>query len=113
MTNDMSKDLARLPQQIERNLPDNIREFSWTRSLAAGSLVTGAVLLLTGRRRGAVAVAIAGTAVALFENPDGVREFWRKLPDYIRTGQDFFSKAERLIEQIGEQGERFRAMSGH
>ena len=107
---DVSKDLARLPRQIEDRLPGNFSVIPWTRTVAAGSLVTSAVLLLSGKRRGALAVAVGAAAVALLENPDAARELWNNIPNYIRAGQDFFIKAESFIEQLSEQGEKLRGM---
>ncbi len=83
-------------------------EFVWTRSVAAASLVAGAVLLVTGKRRSALAVATAGAAITLLERPEAMQELWTKLPGYLRQGQDFLVRAEGVIEKVGEQAARFR-----
>ena len=63
--------LTKFPKQIEANLPSNLRAMPWTRSVAAGTLLTSAILLVLGKRKAALAVAAAGGAVALIEDPDG------------------------------------------
>ncbi len=83
-------------------------EFHWTRNLAAASLVTGAVLLIAGKRRTALAVSAAGAGVMLLERPEAAQELWSKLPGYIRQGQDFLVRAEGVIEKLGEQAVKFR-----
>jgi len=100
--------LAKFPKQIEAKLPSQVREVPWTRSLAAGTLLASAVLLVLGRRKAAIAVAAAGGAVALIEDPDTVRKFWNDIPDYVKAGQRLLARVEGLVEQAGEQGQRFK-----
>ena len=83
-------------------------DFPWSRSIAAASMVAGAVLLVAGKRRAAIAVATAGAALTLLERPEAAQELWSNLPGYIRQGQDFLFRAEGLIEKLGEQAARFR-----
>ena len=96
--------LSRLPKQIEAKLPSNLNQVPWTRTLAAGTLITSAILLVLGRRKAAIAVAAAGGAVALLEDPDGVRKFWNDIPDYVKSGQKMLGRFEGLVEQVAEQG---------
>ena len=87
-------------------------EVPWARHVAAGSLVAGAVLLVMGNKRAALAVAAAGAAVALLERPEAAQELWARLPEYIRSGQDFLVKAEGVVEKLGEQAARLRESMG-
>lgn len=82
----------------------------WTRGVAAGSMVMGALLLITGRRGAGLAVAAAGAGVALLENPAAVRDFWNTIPEYVHSGQDFLARAEGLIDDVNRQTERLRSM---
>ena len=106
MANDISKMAERLRDSLDDNLPGGTS--AWTRGLAAGSLLTGAVLLATGRRRAALAVTVAGSLVALLEESDGVRELWDNLPDYIHTAQKALGRFEGFVQDLGEQGDRIR-----
>jgi hypothetical protein len=96
--------LSSIPKQIEAKLPNNVSAVPWTRSLAAGTLLSSAVLLALGRRKAALAVAVAGGAVALLEDPDGVRKFWNDIPNYVQAGQRMLGRLEGVIEQVAEQG---------
>lgn len=88
------------------DLPGGTR--NWTRGLAAGSLLTGAVLLATGRRRAGLAVTAAGSLVALLEESDNVREIWEKLPKYISTAQEALGRFETFVQDLAEQGDKIR-----
>ncbi len=99
----------------ERNLtrfeqPMDDSGMHWTRGVAAGSLVVGALLLVTGRRAAGLAVAAAGGAVALLEDPEAVRDAWNSIPDLVHSGQDFLSRAEGIIDDINQQKDRLRNM---
>lgn len=90
-----------------------IEEMPWTRSVAAGSLLVGAILLITGRRKSGLAVVAAGAAVALLENPEAVRDFWDQVPRLLRSSQDFLVRVEDFMEELNKQGIRLRkAVSG-
>lgn len=98
----------KLPYQVDARVPEVISEFPWTRAVAAGSLIAGAYLLFSGRRKAALAVAAAGAAVAVLEHPETAREVWEKVPGYLRAGQDFLVRAEDFIEDLAKKGEKFR-----
>jgi hypothetical protein len=100
--------LSNFPKQIEAKLPSSVGSVPWTRSVAAGTLMTSAVLLALGKRKAALAVAAAGGAVALLEDPDGVRKFWNDIPSYVQEGQKLLGRLEGLIEQVAEQGAQFK-----
>jgi hypothetical protein len=100
--------LSSFPKQIEAKLPSRVKSVPWTRSLAAGTLITSAVLLVLGQRKAALAVAAAGGAVALIEDPDSVRNFWNDIPSYVQSGQKMLGRLEGLIEQVAEQGAQFK-----
>jgi hypothetical protein len=100
--------IAKFPKQIEAKLPSNVDSVPWTRSVAAGTLLASAILLILGKRKAAIAVAAAGGAVALIEDPDGVRRFWNEVPNYVKAGQRLLGRVEGLIEQAGEQAGQLR-----
>jgi hypothetical protein len=94
----------KIPKQIEATLT----EIPWTRSVAAGSLIVSALLLVSGKRRSGLAVAAAGAAVALLEDPQAVRRVWNSMPRYVRSGQDFMVRLEDIVEELNKQGIRLR-----
>lgn len=80
------------------------------RAVAAASLVAGACLLLAGRRKAALAAVAAGSAAMALEKPEMIREIWRNMPGYLRSGQDFLVRAERTVEDLRARGERIRSI---
>lgn len=102
---DSETNIMPFPERSEED-----EHLTWNRGIAAGSLLAGAVLLVTGYRRAGLAVAAAGAAVALLENPDAVRNFWNAIPDAVHAGQDFLSRAESLIDDVNRQTARVRRL---
>lgn len=94
--------------KLPRTIDAAASEIPWTRSLAAGSLVVGAVLLVTGRRRSALAVAAAGATLALLEHPEAVKEAWEALPRWVRSGQDLLVRVEDFVDELNKQGIRLK-----
>lgn len=94
----------KLPRQIEGKLT----EIPWTRSVAAGSLIVSALLLISGKRKSGLAVAAAGAAIALLENPGAVKDAWESMPRFVRAGQDFLLRVEDFVEELNKQGGRLR-----
>jgi hypothetical protein len=101
---DSENPIMKLPRQIEATLT----EIPWTRSVAAGSLIVGAVLLISGRRKSGLAVAAAGATVALLENPQAVREAWESMPRLVRSGQNFLVRVEDFVDELNKQGVKLR-----
>ncbi len=100
--------LTKFPPQIEGGIQKSLNDIPWNRTLAAGTLVTSACLLLSGRRKAAIAVAAAGTAVALLEDPDAVRKFWDSMPEYVQAGQKFLGRVEGFVAELADQGSSLR-----
>lgn len=100
------------PMKVVRQIENTLSETPWTRSVAAGSLVVSALLLIGGKRKSGIAVAAAGAAVALLENPEAVREVWDSMPKLVRASQDFLVRIEGFVEELNRQGIRLRKVLG-
>ena len=104
--------LTKIPKQIEARLPDSLRqtppEVTLARAVAAGSLIASAVLLVTGRRKSALAVAAGGAAVALLEKPEVVQEIWKGIPGYLHSAKDMLVRVEEFVEDVAAKGEKLR-----
>jgi hypothetical protein len=115
--------ITHIPQQVasvqdaaeslkhQRNrLLDQGWDKNWVRTVAAGSLVTGAVLLASGKRKAGLAVAAAGTVFALLEDPEGVKKVWNNIPDYLNSGHGMLSRFEKFVGELTAQGEKLRTV---
>ena len=91
-------------------LMDRGLDKNWVRTVAAGSLVTGAILLATGKRKAGLAVAAAGTVFALVEDPAGVKKVWNNLPDYLENGHTLLGRFEKFVGELTAQGEKLRSV---
>jgi hypothetical protein len=116
--------ITRIPQQVASTVQDaaeNLKyqgnrilengfDKSWVRTVAAGSLVTGAILLATGKRKAGLAVAAAGTIFALVEDPEGVKKVWNNIPDYLDSGHSLLGRFEKFVGELTVQGEKLRTV---
>ena len=82
----------------------------WTRALAAGALVAGAAMLLTGRKRGAMVAVGMGAAAVLIENPNAVKELWRRTPQFISEGHTLLTRLEDVVDNLTEQSQRVQSL---
>ena len=103
-------DVNTLPSQTGGSAAEVLTENPWPRALAAGSLLAGAFLLLAGKRRAALAAAVAGAAVVTLEKPQMVKEIWDNTPRYLRAGQDFLLRAEDVVDDLRAKAEKVRGM---
>jgi hypothetical protein len=83
---------------------------NWVRTVAAGSLVTGAVLLASGRRKAGLTIAAAGTVFALVEDPEGVKKIWNNIPDYLDSGHNLLTRFEKFVGELTVQGDKLRSV---
>lgn len=108
----MNVNVKEFPKTLEARLPEGVtrltKDASLARSVAAGSLVASACLLLTGRRKGALAAAVAAGALMALEHPEGAKKLWDRVPEYLRHSQDFLVKLEDVLAEVAAQGEKFR-----
>jgi hypothetical protein len=116
--------ITHIPQQVGSTLQDTAEglkkqgnrlidggwDKNWVRTVAAGSLVTGAVLLAGGKRKAGLAIAAAGTIFALVEDPEGVKRVWNNIPDYLDSGHNLLTRFEKFVGELTTQGEKLRAV---
>lgn len=80
----------------------------WTRVLAAGAIVTGGLLLLTGWRRTGMLTAAAGTALTLLDQEETIRSWWSVVPGYIDDVQRVLTQVETTVDDIEAKRETLR-----
>ena len=80
---------------------EGMKDQDWVGLLAAGTLMAGGALLVSGKKRAGLLVAAAGTALALMEEKEAIESLWKKLPGYLREAQNFVDKAEVYLKDAG------------
>jgi hypothetical protein len=97
-----------LPTLTVANGKAQPRTQNWTHFVAGTAVVTGGALLIFGQRRAGLAIAAAGTALALLEEQDVIEKWWKNLPGYFQDAQQFLDKAEDYMREAAEQGHRLQ-----
>jgi hypothetical protein len=91
------------PLRTEECEPTN-----WTSIAAAGAIVAGGLLLLTGWRRAGMVTATAGTVLTLLDQEDTIRSWWSVVPGYIENIQRVLDQVEGTVEEIEAKRETLR-----
>ena len=76
------------------------------RAVILGSFTAGVILLLSGRRRSATALASVGAATLASEYPEQVERMWRRAPEYLERGNQWLELIARISEKLAERGLR-------
>ena len=84
----------------------------WLLYSAAGTLVAGGVLLVTGNRRAGLAVAATGAALAMLDQQETVKACWDALPGYLSEIQSILTRVQSTVEEIAAQGAKLREALG-
>jgi hypothetical protein len=82
--------------------------FDWIKVAACGSLITGALLLLSGQKRAGAVMAASGTALALLDHETTLRNWWEAMPGYVDRAQSMLGQVQDVVEGIAEKGESLR-----
>jgi hypothetical protein len=80
----------------------------WVTVAACGSLVTGGLMLLSGKRRAGLVMAASGTALAMLDNEETLRRWWEALPEYVDRAQWMVEQVREVVDDITEKGEAMR-----
>jgi hypothetical protein len=78
------------------------------RYAAAGSLVAGGALFLSGCRRSGLLAAVVGTALAMIDQQEAVRVWWNALPVYLDEAQSLLGRVQGAVDDVTAQQEKLR-----
>ena len=79
---------------------------NWTSIAAAGSLVAGGLLLLTGNRKAGTVAATAGATLLLLDQQDLLRAWWNAIPREIESVQNLLSQVQDSVGEISAQRDK-------
>ena len=79
---------------------------SWKKAVIFGSIGTGAMLVVAGRRPLGMAFAAGGLALLASEYPEKFEAVWENAPDYLQKGMQIFGTLQKLGEGFAEEAER-------
>ena len=78
------------------------------RYAAAGTLAAGGTLLLSGCRRTGLVAAVVGTALAMIDQQETVRVWWKALPVYLDEAQSFLNRVQGAVDDVTAQQRKVR-----
>jgi len=88
------------------------QSIDWVRIAACGSLIAGGCLLVAGKKREGVVLAASGTALALLDHEESLREWWQALPVYVERAQQFVDQVQDVVDDIREKSYSLRHALG-
>ena len=95
-----------------RTAGEGLRFSLWVRYGAAGSLLAGGVLLLTGQRRAGLVASAAGAALAMVDEKELVKKWWDALPNYLNTAQRMLDQAQQTIDDLASKRDKIMSIIG-
>jgi hypothetical protein len=84
----------------------------WVRIAAACTLAASGALLATGKRRAGLVTAVAGLALTAVDQKETVKACWEALPGYLDQVQGILNRAQTVVEDLSEQGQKLRQVLG-
>ena len=91
---------------------ESIKNPDWLRIGVGASLLTGSLLLLTGKRKAGLLVTVAGTALAMLEHREVVAEWWEKLPQHLEKAQTMLEQTQHTIDDLTQKRDKIFSMFG-
>ena len=98
--------------QTEYVMESHVKNPDWMRIGIGASLLTGSVLLLTGKRKAGLLVTALGTALAMLDNKEIVAEWWETLPRQLEKAQRMLDQTQQTIEDISEKRDKVMSLFG-
>ena len=66
------------------------------------------LLLLSGQKRAGLVMAASGTALALLDHEETLRDWWEAMPGYVDRAQYMLEQVQDVVENVAEKGESLR-----
>ena len=84
----------------------------WMRIGVGASLLTGSLLLLTGKRKAGLLLTAAGTALAMLDNREVVAEWWQALPQHLDKAQQILNQTQQTIDDLTAKRDKIFELFG-
>ena len=97
-----------VPKLVPRVMREDDDSIDWVKIAAGGTLMAGALLLLTGNRKAGIAAAATGTALAVLDQQELIVSWWRQIPGYIDRAQHLIVQVQGAVEEMAAKREALR-----
>jgi hypothetical protein len=84
----------------------------WLRYVAGGTLAASGALLVTGKRRAGLVMAITGAVLVMIDQQEVVNAWWNALPGCLEEIQGFLGRAQTAVEVLSAEGQKLRRVLG-
>jgi hypothetical protein len=84
----------------------------WMRIGVGASLLTGSLLLLTGKRKAGLLVTALGTALAMLDNKEIVADWWEALPNHLQKAQRMLDQTQQTVDDLTDKRDKVLALFG-
>jgi hypothetical protein len=89
-----------------------VEPVDWVKVAACGSLICGGLLLLTGKKRAGLIAAASGTALAMLEHEDTIRQWWQAIPHYLGQAHSMIDRVQEMVDKAADKGQSLRRVLG-
>jgi hypothetical protein len=100
------------PRQYADSHKPASSDMDWMRIGVGASLLTGALLLLAGKRKAGLLATATGTALAMLDNSEIVSEWWEALPQHLDKAQQILDHTQQTIDNLSSKRDRILEMFG-
>lgn len=104
--------LTKSRSSVRESCASEAESMGWVRMAAAGMLAASGALLVAGKRRAGLAMAVSGTAMVLLDQQETVSKWWNALPAHLDEVQGMLGRASAAVEDLSAQGEKLRRVLG-
>ena len=85
---------------------------TWMGVAAGGALLAGGLLILFGQRRAGTIAAASGTALALLDQPETLKQWWGAMPETIDRIQDALDGVQNTVADVAGKREALHRFLG-
>jgi hypothetical protein len=89
-----------------------VKNPDWMRIGVGASLLTGSLLLLTGKRKAGLLLTAAGTALAMLEHREIVAEWWEAMPHHLEKAQTMLEQVQHTMDDLTDKRDKIFSMFG-
>ncbi len=97
-------------QLIPRPAATSSKQVEVAQLIAGGTVLAAGALMIAGHKRAGLAVALAGTALALLEDREVVETWWKNLPGYLRDAQGVLDTVDGYMKEAVVHGQRLQGI---
>ena len=100
------------PSSKAGQIENRDRNAEWLRIGAGTTLLAGALLLLSGKRRAGLLATAAGAVLTVLDQKETVQVWWDALPGYLDKTQHMLDEAQHTIDDIAAKRDRLKSFLG-